>query len=503
MTDSAKNGTSRRVVLARVGGLGAGLALAGCRAPGLDDPETPPDSQRDITLPDRPNVIVVYADDMGWLDAAFQGSEYYETPNLDALAEGGLTFSAGYANAPNCAPSRACLLTGQYTPRHQVYTVNDPTKVAPKRRRLDPPPNNRTLPPENTTIGEVLSAAGYATGFVGKWHVGEADSETGPLARGFGMNVGGGIYGRTPSGYFPPYNLPNLSDSGDQYLTDRLTDHAVEFIETRTDGSEPFFLLYSPYSVHEPLQAPDSDIEPYRNKDCWNGQCNPKYGGMVSALDRTVGRLVDTLEEVGITEETLVFFSSDNGGVGDYGEVGITGNWQQYTSQGPLRGGKGTLYEGGIRVPTVLSWPGVVPGDRVRTPILASDLFPTLVELAGAGDAVPDDHTVDGRSLVPLIERSEPTDRGALFWHFPSYLTGKNLDVFRTRPVSVVRQGRWKLHHYYAGDRTKLYDLRTDRGETENLAQRRPEKRDELLARLERWKDNVGAREPTPRDRSQ
>lgn len=499
MTIHVDNGLRRRDVLARVGGLGAGIALAGCRAPGQDAPETPTPEPRDISLPSRPNVVVIYADDMGWLDTAFQGSEYYETPNLDALAESGLTFSAGYANAPNCAPSRACLLTGQYTPRHGVYTVRDPQKVARNRRALDPPPNNLELPTDHTTIAEVLSEAGYATGFIGKWHVGHADTDTGPLARGFDVNVGGGIYGRTPSGYFPPYDLPNLSDSGDQYLTDRLTDNAVKFMQTNAEGDDPFFLLYSAYSVHEPLQAPKSDIRPYRDKPCWNRQCNRKYGGMVSALDRAVGRIMDTLEELAITEDTLVFFSSDNGGVGDYNEVGIGGEWLQYTSQGPLRGGKGTLYEGGIRVPTVLSWPGVVPSDRVRTPIFASDLFPTVVELAGATDAVPDGHTVDGRSLVPLVERSEPPDRDAMFWHFPAYLTSKLTDVYRTKPVSVIRSGRWKLHYYYEGETTKLYDLRADRGETENLADRRPKKRDELLARLNRWKGNIGARDPTRR----
>jgi arylsulfatase A-like enzyme len=448
-------------------------------------------------LPDRPNVVVIYADDLGWLDTGFQGSQYYETPNLDALAEGGLTFPEAYANAPNCAPSRACLLTGQYTPRHGVYTVRDPSEVP--GRALDPPPNNLTLPADQTTIAEVLSEAGYTTGFVGKWHLGEAGSEHGPLAQGFEVNVGGGVYGKVPSGYFPPYGLPNLDDAGDQYLTDRLADEVVGFLRNHAADDSPFFMQYSTYSVHTPLEAPESDVRPYRYRSCWNGQCNERYAGMVTALDRAVGRVTDALETLGIEDETLVVFSSDNGGVGDYDEVGIEGNWFRITSQGPLRGGKGTLYEGGIRVPTVLSWPGTVPSGRVRTPIIASDVFSTIVDVADASGAVPADHTVDGESLAPLVTRDEPPNRDALFWHFPSYLTGNVRGAFRTKPVSVIRSGRWKLHYFYETDHTELYDLRNDSGETNNLASARPARRDELRGRLEAWKNDVGAREPVPR----
>ena len=490
----------RRAALRRLGAAGS-LALAGC----LDRSSSPPDLDATTTpgegvgsLPDRPNIVVIYADDLGWFDTGFQGSRYYDTPHLDDLASRGVQFTDGYANAPNCAPSRACFLTGQYVPRHEVYTVRDPSKVLPGRRRLSPPKNNLSLPTENATIAEVLSAAGYDTALVGKWHLGAAESEFGPTARGFDVNLGGDHFGKLPNGYFPPYDVPNVQGRDGEYLTDRLTDEVESYIADHA-GGDPFFLYFAPYSVHTPIQAPRSDVRPYIGRRCRDGQCNPRYGGMVSALNDSVGRVMAALARNGIAEDTLVVFTSDNGGLGDYEEVGLSETFQNVTSQGPLRAGKGTLYEGGIRVPTVVAWPGVLE-DRVTTrPVIGSDLFPTFVDLANAHDAVPDDHVVDGHSLVPFFERGDPLDRD-LFWHFPAYLAaGGKLGDFRTTPVSVVRSGRWKLHRFYEGDRHELYDLREDVSETENLADERPDIRRELRRRLDDWLDATDARRPRRR----
>ncbi|ELZ26342.1 sulfatase [Halosimplex carlsbadense 2-9-1] len=493
-----RRGVTRREALA---GLGAGVALSGCAGRRETTPSaTNAPDYPGAPLPERPNIVVVYVDDLGWLDTGFQGSQYYDTPNLDALADEGVVATSGYANAPNCAPSRACFNTGQYTPRHGVGTVTDPPPRRPEARRLETPPNSERLGTDNATIAEVLSDAGYATGFVGKWHLGEADSRHGPLARGFDRNVGGDIVGRPPAGYFSPYRLPNVTDDGG-YLPDRLTDDAIEFVADHAGGPDPFFLLFSTYSVHGPLQAPDDAVDAYRDVDCWNGQCNPTYGAMVSNLDANVGRLLAALDERGIREETLVVFTSDNGGLGDYDEIGLPRDWKRVTSQGPLRGGKRTLYEGGIRVPTVVSWPGVVPGGRrSSTPIAGTDFFPTFVDLAGAHDAVPDDHVVDGRSLVPWLTDGTPPDRDALFWHFPFYHAGASAGrPFQAEPVSVVRAGRWKLHRFYEGDRVELYDLANDRSERRNLASDRPAVRDRLRGTLDDWLNETDAPLPRPK----
>lgn len=503
----SRRAVDRRAALGHLGSLAGGLALAGCldertSVPGETTPtpdETTAPGAGGEQLPDRPNVVVIYADDLGWFDTAFQGSRYYETPNLDDLAAGGVRFTDGYANAPNCAPSRASLLTGQYVPRHGVYTVREPEKVLPSRRRLNPPPNNLSLPTENATLAEVLSESGYDTALFGKWHLGEADSEYGPTARGFDLNRGGDHFGKLPNGYFPPYDVPNVDGEDGQYLTDRLADEVETYVAERADSEDPFFLYFAPYSVHTPIEAPRSHVRPYLGKRCRDGQCNPRYGGMVSALDESVGRVRDALARHGIAEETLVVFTSDNGGLGDYEEVGLSETFQNYTSQGPLRAGKGTLYEGGIRVPIVVSWPGVLDGRVSDLPVVGSDFFSTIVDLANARDALPDDHTVDGTSLVPFFDRGERPERD-LFWHFPAYLaSGGGKGYFRTTPVSVVRSGRWKLHHFYEGDRHELYDLRADVGETNDLASERPEKRRELRARLDSWRESIGARAPTRR----
>jgi len=373
-----------------------------------------------------------------------------------------------------------------------VFTVGSAERGDASERELDPPVNSTELSPDAVTLPETLSEAGYDTAFFGKWHLGGANTDHGPRAQGFDLNVGGTAIGRPPEGYFPPYDLPNIDGEDREYLTNRLTDEAVAFIE---DTTEPFLLQFSHYSVHTPIQAPDSDIDKYRDRECWNGQCDAVYGGMVEALDRSVGRVMDALNSQGIAEDTLVVFTSDNGGLGDYEEVGLSPEYNNITSHGPLRGGKGTLYEGGIRVPTVFHWPGTIDPGETNVPMIGSDIFPTLAELGGA--TVPDDHTVDGRSLVSLLKNGEPPDREALYWHFPAYLQASPT-TFRTRPVGAIRTGTWKLLEFFEDDRLELYDLADDRREKNDMSTERPGKREELLGMMRSWRNRVNAPMPVP-----
>ena len=365
---------------------------AGCASPGGSE-KTPLDRK-------PPNIVFIFIDDMGWRDVGFMGSEYYETPNIDRLAGQGMVFTNAYSNAPNCAPARACLLSGQYSPRHGVYTVDTSSRSKSKLRKLIPIENTTNLDSNIMTIAEAIKPAGYISASIGKWHLGD-DPEFGPVGQGFDINVAGHSAGHPQNGYFVPYKNPELSDGPPgEYLTDRLTDEALNFIETNKD--QPFFLYLPHYAVHTPLQAKEELIEKYKNKPGSNGQNNPKYAAMIESTDKGVGRIMDKLNELGLTEETIVFFFSDNGGV-----KGITSNQ-------PLRGGKGMLYEGGIREPMAVRWPGVVePGTTSETPIIGVDLFPTILEMAGV--PTTEDKLLDGESIVSLLKNQGDLDRQAIF----------------------------------------------------------------------------------------
>jgi arylsulfatase A-like enzyme len=446
---------------------------------------------------ERPNIVLFVIDDMGWTDAGCLGSDYYETPNIDRLAADGTVFTDGYANAPNCAPSRACLMSGQYTPRHGVYTVNNADRGPSERRKLVPAENTTELSTDHATIAEVLSEAGYTNGFFGKWHLGEAGTETGPLQRGFDVNVGGTAVGLPPEGYFPPYGLPNIEGGNDRsYLTDRLTDRAIQFIRGNRDS--PFFCCFSHYAVHTPIQAKQYLEDRYEGKEPAGGHDDPTYAAMLHSVDDSVGRVLDTLNALELAEDTLVLFWSDNGGVGGIRDAGTGTVGLEITSQDPLRGGKGMLYEGGIRVPTIARWPGEIPaGETCAEPVIGSDFFPTFADIADA--PVPDDHAVDGESLDGLLREGEPLDRDAIHWHFPAYLDGSH-GTWRTTPGGVVRKADWKLIEYFEDNTCELYNLNDDIGEQFDLSGSVPEKAEELHDVMVEWREEVDAPVPTERN---
>ncbi|MGB2823060.1 MAG: sulfatase, partial [Phycisphaerae bacterium] len=307
---------SRREFLRIVGVGAAGLAVPR-RAPARDD--APAAARR------KPNIIRNFIDDLGWRDVSFMGSKFYETPNIDRLASGGMVFTRAYANAPNCAPTRACLMSGQYTPRNGVYTVGSSERGQSRFRKLIPIKNNTILDAKVVTIAEALKPAGYITASMGKWHLG--DGETGPVGQGFDVNVGGNTAGN-PRGYFSPYRNKDLPDGPKgEYLTDRLTDEALKFIEASRD--RPFFLYLTHYAVHTPIQAKKDLIAKYKGKKPDGGQNNAAYAAMIESTDQGVGRIMDKLDELKLADDTVVVFFSDNGG---YGGV---------TSMAPLRGAKG------------------------------------------------------------------------------------------------------------------------------------------------------------------
>ncbi len=429
----------------------------------------------------RPNILLIYIDDLGWKDVGYMGSLYYETPNVDRLASQGIVLHSAYANAPSCAPSRACMLSGQYGPRHGVYTVGSAERGPEHLRRLIPTPNTRQLRSDIVTMAEALKACGYRTGHIGKWHLGN-DPELGPHAQGFDVNIAGSISGM-PRSYFSPYNMPHLEDGPEgEYLTDRLTEEACRFMEESGDG--PFFLYLPHYAVHVPLQAKQRLIEKYAAKEPDGAHNNPTYAAMIESMDHGVGRLMSKLDELSIADNTLLVFFSDNGG-----QLGIT-------AQRPLRAGKGYLYEGGIRVPMIVRWPSVVRrGQSTWTPVIGTDLYPTFLDAAGGSR--PAGHLLDGVSLLPLLSgESKELPRDALFWHFPCYLPGGG-DSFRITPSSVVRKGDWKLTEHFEDGRLELYNLSDDLGESQDLAADMTEKARDLKLLLDAWHRDTGARIPT------
>lgn len=433
-----------------------------------------------------PNIVFIYVDDMGWKDVGFMGSSFFHTPNIDRLARQGMVFTAAYANAPNCAPSRAALLSGQYAPRTGIYTVSTPARGASRNRKLIPTPNKQRLARDVVTISEVLGDAGYTSASMGKWHLGDPP-DYGPEAQGFDLNVGGyGVGNPNPFGaYFSPWSNPYLEavPSG-TYLTEHLTDRALAFMEQNRE--QPFFLYLPYYTVHSPWQAPDRLVRKYeRRQKGAAGKIDPTYGAMVEALDYNVGRLLKKLDALEIADETIFFFTSDNGG------------HAAVTSMAPLRGSKGMLYEGGIRVPMVVRWPGVTePGSRSDTPVIGTDLFPTLLEMAGV--PAPEGKLLDGQSMVPLLKGRDPAGTRALFWHFPAYLEAytEEQGVWRTTPAGAVRKGPWKLIEFFEDDRLELYNLEQDLSEQENRAPDRPEKTAQMHRLLREWQQATGA--PVP-----
>ncbi|QDU41404.1 Arylsulfatase [Maioricimonas rarisocia] len=432
----------------------------------------------------RPNIVLILADDLGWTDLACMGSEYYETPHIDRLAQQGVTLQSFYV-CQNCAPTRAALISGQYAPRTGIYTVGTFKRGREQDRGMIPPENQRQLPTDKVTIAEALKQAGYVTGMFGKWHLGNG-KEYHPSQRGFDEAIvsnGRHFKFRT----IPPTRKP----ADDEYLADFLTDRAVDFIDRHSD--EPFFLYLPHFAVHVPLHAKPDLISRYRAKAGVGGHNDPVYAAMIHSVDESVGRVTDALERHGLSDNTLLIFTSDNGGVGGYRVPG-TDQRKGTTDNTPLRGGKGMLYEGGVRVPFIARWPGAIPsGSKSDAPVAHVDLYPTFVELAGG--TLPEDYTLDGTSAVDVLKQpSAAHERPPIYWHFPGYLESYiEEDVWRTTPVSVIRDGNFKLLEFFEDDRLELYDLSKDIEEKHDLSTELPEKTRALHEKLEAWRDETGA----------
>ncbi|MGQ9913559.1 MAG: sulfatase, partial [Thermogutta sp.] len=463
----------------------AALALAA--APGFTrsaGAETP--------SPPRPwNVILILIDDLGAADLSYAGSRFYETPNIDRLASGGMRFTHGYSACTVCSPTRAAILTGQYPAR---LHITDWIKGHQRpKAKLRVPDWTMYLPLEETTLAERLHAAGYATIHIGKWHLG--DPPYYPQHQGFDVNLGGTFMGH-PGSYFFPYGtgerrVPLAGGAEGEYLTDRLAAEAVRLIEANRD--RPFFLYFAHYAVHTPLQAKPEWIDRYQRKldeaaargDDLDGQQCPVYAAMIHSMDEAVGRVTDAVERLGLADRTIVIFTSDNGGL-----TLPACKQQPVTHNIGLRAGKGSAYEGGVRVPLIVRWPGVTqPGSVSDTPVISSDLYPTILEMAGVPDAP--DHIRDGESIVPILKNPAATRQSPLFWHYPHYHPGG------ATPYSAIRDGDWRLVHFFEDDRVELYNLRDDPEERRDLAAEMPDRIRDLKAKLEAWRAAVGAQLPT------
>jgi len=456
-----------------------------------------------------PNIIFIVIDDLGWRDLACYGSEFYETPHLDRLVAQGITFTDAYAASPVCSPTRASLLTGKYPATIGLTDwIDMGYGIHPAKGKLIDAPYVDHLPMEEISLASALKTGGYHTWHVGKWHLG--GESTYPQHHGFDINLGGCFWGSPKNGYFSPYDIPGFENGPEgEYLTDRLTDEAIRLIENNDGGH--FFLNMWYYSVHTPIEAKAADIEMFERKAIEMGidqvdpfevgepfptehkshlnvtrriiQSNPVYAAMIFALDENIGRLLDTLDRTGQVENTVVIFTSDNGGL-------ATAEGSP-TCNAPLSEGKGWTYEGGTREPLIIRWPGVVkPGTTCEVPITSPDFYPTLLQIAGL-PLKPEQH-VDGISLLPLLEGAEALEREAIFWHYPHYGNQGNT------PGSAIRAGDYKLIYFFENDRLELYNLREDISEKQNLAAEMPDMVDRLNQKLIAWREEVEAKIPQP-----
>ena len=447
----------------------------------------------------QPNIVFFFIDDMGWKDWSGGGSDYFETPNIDRIANEGMTFSQGYVNAANCAPSRCSLLSGQYPPRNHFYNVETIHRGDPEKDRLslEDVPDCNELPEERITFAEAMQKAGYQTAMYGKWHVGNT-----PAAQGFDD-----VYEHDAG------ELPKLlkQDPNDPKHMFSYTRRAMDFAEKSVSDGKPFLIYLAHHAVHVRHESKPKTLETYKNKapGAFHDTVKPTYGAAMSDTDTSIGLMLDKLEQLGVQENTVVIFLSDNGGPPNNG-----------ASQAPLRSWKGCYYEGGIRVPFLVRWPGKIrPGAMNDTPVMAIDLYPTMLALAGVKDIEThlDGYTIDGQNILPLLLDRGDLEERSLFWHFPAYLVGKshytmarNYPDYRQQPVSVIRRGDWKLMMYLeewsldggyekraVNNALELYNLKTDVSERENLALKEPKIRDRLLDELLDWQTSIGA--PIPK----
>ncbi len=442
-----------------------------------------------------PNFVIILVDDLGWTDLTCQGSKYFETPHVDRLAAGGMRFTDGYAACAVCSPTRAAVQTGRYPARIGVTDwirsrfqggeigpdgKNPAGYIGGANRPVLCPRNPLFMELDELTLAEALNPAGYVSCYIGKWHLGQQAQF--PERQGYDVNHGGCDLGQPPN-YFDPYEskrkyyeIPNLPPrKPGEYLTDREADEAVAFIKDNKD--QPFLLSMCHYAVHTPIQAKKDVTAKYEAKPKTN-QKNAVYAAMVESVDDAAGKIMAALDECGVADRTVVIFTSDNGGL-----LGPTNN-------APLRSGKGFPYEGGIRVPLIVRWPGVVEaGSICHVPVTSVDYFPTILEIAGV--ELPRDRTIDGVSLTPVLKQTGRLDRDALYWHFPHYRGGLG-------PYSIIRQGDFKLIKRYATGQRELYNLAKDLSETTDLAEKMPEKVGELDERLAAFLKSCGAKMPRP-----
>ncbi len=441
---------SRRDLLRWLGFGATGLALGGCA------------TRQSYAQRRKPNILFILLDDMGWSDLPCYGNRFHETPVTDRLAKDGMRFTDAYAACPVCSPTRASIMSGQYPARVGV-TDFIPGHWRPYEKLRVPTNRTQYLPLEITTIAEALQSAGYATGHVGKWHLGGADHS--PQTQGFDFVRMGG---------------PNRTDK----RVTTFTDSAIEFIEA--NATKPFFLHLAHHTIHIPLEAPADLVAKYEKKPKPpTGVNNPVYAAMVEHVDTNIGRVLAKLDELNLSDDTVVIFFSDNGGLRQI----YTGDGPIVTTNAPLRDEKGTLYEGGIRDPLIVRWPGVVrPGTLCETPVTSVDFYPTLLDISGS--ARPPRQVLDGQSLIPLLRQKGLFRDRALYWHYPHY--------HHSSPAGAIREGDWKLIEFYENGVTQLFNLRDDIGEQADLSAKFPQKALVLHIKLAQWRESVNAAMPQP-----
>lgn len=419
------------------------------------------------------NVVLILADDLGARDLGAQGSAFHDTPWLDALARSGMQFTQAYAACPVCSPTRASLLTGKYPARLRI-TDWIPGRAQWPTAKLLTPSFEQQLPLAETTLAEALQKAGYVTASIGKWHLGGNGFL--PTDQGFSLNAAGTEKGSPPS-YFAPYKIPGLEAGEGQYLTDTLASLAEKFIDENKD--KPFFLYLPFFAVHTPLQGKKELVEKYTDRAvALTAQSNPIYAAMLESLDAAVGRVILKLETLKLHNDTAIIFLSDNGGLRFEGR-----SKEPVTNNAPLRAGKGHLYEGGIRIPFIIRWPGGNhAGSRSRAPVSTIDVMPTILDLLGIkGPAM------DGVSLAPVMRGGFALARPAIYWHYPHYSNQGGV------PSGAIRRGDWKLIEFYEDGRLELFDLASDQSEHRNLVKREPQLTQELHNMLKAWRASVGA----------
>jgi len=436
-----------------------------------------------MTSSGKPNILFILIDDMGWMDLGCQGNENLHTPNIDALARDGIRFTDAYAPAPVCSPTRAAIMTGQSPARLQITNhLPHQDRFTPKDSKILPAKMLNHLPLEHVTLAERLKEdAGYATAFIGKWHLYTGREEKyNPLNQGFDINIGGCSYGGPPT-FFDPYRIDFLPDrKKGEYLPDRLADETIAFMGEQKLKKKPFFVTLWNYTVHWPMEAPAKLVEKYKDLPV-KGYRDHRYAAMIEAMDSAIGKVLRSLDELQISDDTLVIFSSDNGPFGGVGDAR------------PLRADKGHLYEGGIRVPLIVRWPGKVkPGMIDQTPIILTDFFPTILDAAGIS---PDPNSpVDGENILPHLKGEKKLKDRAIHWHYPNFAFHRD-----NRLGSAIREGDYKLLHFYDTDSVELYNVRKDISEKNDLSGELPKLASRLKGKLKSWLKESGAVMPRPR----